>query len=279
MSLINGKAFTEGPILNNGVKMPWLGLGVFKTQDGEEVINAVKNAIAVGYRSIDTASYYNNEKGVGQAIRECGVPREELFITTKVWNSDQGYEKTLKAFEESRKKLGLEYIDLYLVHWAVPGKYRETWKALIHLYQEGVVKAIGVSNHQIHHLKQIIEDTGVVPAVNQVECHPLLTQKELLRFCQQEGIQLEAWSPLIRGNLNSEILLNLAEKYGKTPAQIILRWDIQNEIVTIPKSVRKERIIENSQIFDFQLSPEDMQIIDSMNENKRLGPHPDQVNF
>lgn len=279
MSLINGKAFTEGPILNNGVKMPWLGLGVFKTQDGEEVINAVKNAIAVGYRSIDTASYYNNERGVGQAIRECGVPREELFITTKVWNSDQGYEKTLKAFEESRKKLGLEYIDLYLVHWAVPDKYRETWKALIHLYQEGVVKAIGVSNHQIHHLKQIIEDTGVVPAVNQVECHPLLTQKELLRFCQQEGIQLEAWSPLIRGNLNSEILLNLADKYGKTPAQIILRWDIQNEIVTIPKSVRKERIIENSQIFDFQLSPEDMQKIDSMNENKRLGPHPDQVNF
>lgn len=208
-----------------------------------------------------------------------GSPREELFITTKVWNNDQGYDQTLKAFEESRKRLGLEYIDLYLVHWAVLDKYRETWKALIHLYQEGVVKAIGVSNHQIPHLKQIIEDTGVVPAVNQVECHPLLTQKELLTFCKQQGIQLEAWSPLIRGNLDNQVLLNLAAKYGKTPAQIVLRWDIQNQIVTIPKSVHKERIIENSLIFDFELSPEDMQEIDSLNENKRLGPDPDNVNF
>lgn len=279
MNQTNSNAFTEGPVLNNGVKMPWLGLGVFKTQDGEEVINAVKDAVAAGYRSIDTAAVYQNEKGVGQAIRECGIPRQELFITTKVWNSDQGYEATLQAFENSRKKLGLDYLDLYLVHWVVEGKYRETWKALIHLYQEGAVKAIGVSNHQIAHIKQIIEDTGVVPAVNQVECHPLLTQKELLKYCQQQGIQFEAWSPLIRGNLDNQILLNLADKYGKTPAQIVLRWDIQNKIVTIPKSVHKERIIENSQIFDFELNPEDMQEIDSMNENKRLGPDPDNVNF
>ena len=277
--MTNSNAFTEGPVLNNGVKMPWLGLGVFKTQDGEEVINAVKDAVAAGYRSIDTAAVYQNEKGVGQAIRECGIPRHELFITTKVWNSDQGYEATLQAFENSRKKLGLEYLDLYLVHWVVADKYRETWKALIHLYQEGAVKAIGVSNHQIAHIKQLIEDTGVVPAVNQVECHPLLTQKELLKYCQQQGIQFEAWSPLIRGNLDNQILLNLADKYGKTPAQIVLRWDIQNSIVTIPKSVHKERIIENSQIFDFELNPEDMQEIDSMNENKRLGPDPDNVNF
>ena len=279
MNQTNFNAFTEGPVLNNGVKMPWLGLGVFKTQDGEEVINAVKDAVAAGYRSIDTAAVYQNEKGVGQAIRECGIPRQELFITTKVWNSDQGYEATLQAFENSRKKLGLDYLDLYLVHWVVEGKYRETWKALIHLYQEGAVKAIGVSNHQIAHIKQLIEDTGVVPAVNQVECHPLLTQKELLKYCQQQGIQFEAWSPLIRGNLDNQILLNLADKYGKTPAQIVLRWDIQNKIVTIPKSVHKERIIENSQIFDFELNPEDMQEIDSMNENKRLGPDPDNVNF
>lgn len=279
MNQTNFNAFTEGPVLNNGVKMPWLGLGVFKTQDGEEVINAVKDAVAAGYRSIDTAAVYQNEKGVGQAIRECGIPRHELFITTKVWNSDQGYEATLQAFENSRKKLGLEYLDLYLVHWVVADKYRETWKALIHLYQEGAVKAIGVSNHQIAHIKQLIEDTGVVPAVNQVECHPLLTQKELLKYCQQQGIQFEAWSPLIRGNLDNQILLNLADKYGKTPAQIVLRWDIQNKIVTIPKSVHKERIIENSQIFDFELNPEDMQEIDSMNENKRLGPDPDNVNF
>lgn len=279
MEQINAKAFTDGPILNNGVKMPWLGLGVFKTPEGEEVINAVKNAIAAGYRSIDTAAFYNNEKGVGQAVRESGIPREELFITTKVWNNDQGYEQTLKAFEESRKKLGLEYIDLYLVHWAVLDKYRETWKALIHLYKEGAVRAIGVSNHQIEHIKQLIQDTGVVPAVNQVECHPLLTQKEMLQFCRQQGVQLEAWGPLIRGNLDNQVLLNLAAKYGKTPAQIVLRWDIQNEIVTIPKSVHKERIIENSQIFDFGLSPEDMQEIDSMNENRRTGPDPDKVNF
>lgn len=279
MEQINAKAFTDGPILNNGVKMPWLGLGVFKTPEGEEVINAVKNAIAAGYRSIDTAAFYNNEKGVGQAVRESGIPREELFITTKVWNNDQGYEQTLKAFEESRKKLGLEYIDLYLVHWAVLDKYRETWKALIHLYKEGTVRAIGVSNHQIEHIKQLIQDTGVVPAVNQVECHPLLTQKEMLQFCRQQGVQLEAWGPLIRGNLDNQVLLNLAAKYGKTPAQIVLRWDIQNEIVTIPKSVHKERIIENSQIFDFGLSPEDMQEIDSMNENRRTGPDPDKVNF
>lgn len=279
MNQTNSNAFTEGPVLNNGVKMPWLGLGVFKTQDGEEVINAVKDAVAAGYRSIDTAAVYQNEKGVGQAIRECGIPRHELFITTKVWNSDQGYEATLQAFENSRKKLGLDYLDLYLVHWAVEDKYRETWKALIHLYQEGAVKAIGVSNHQIAHIKQIIEDTGVVPAVNQVECHPLLTQKELLKYCQQQGIQFEAWSPLIRGNLDNQILLNLADKYGKTPAQIVLRWDIQNSIVTIPKSVHKNRIIENSQIFDFELNPEDMMEIDSMNENKRLGPDPDNVNF
>ena len=279
MNQTNSNAFTEGPILNNGVKMPWLGLGVFKTQDGEEVINAVKDAVAAGYRSIDTAAVYQNEKGVGQAIRECGIPRQELFITTKVWNSDQGYEATLQAFENSRKKLGLDYLDLYLVHWVVADKYRETWKALIHLYQEGAVKAIGVSNHQIAHIKQLIEDTGVVPAVNQVECHPLLTQKELLKFCRQQGIQFEAWSPLIRGNLDNQTLLNLAAKYGKTPAQIVLRWDIQNSIVTIPKSVHKNRIIENSQIFDFELNPEDMLEIDSMNENKRLGPDPDNVNF
>ncbi len=279
MNHISSSAFTGGPVLNNGVKMPWLGLGVYKTREGEEVINAVRYAVAAGYRSIDTAAFYQNERGVGQAVRECGIAREELFITTKVWNSDQGYESTLQAFEKSRRKLGVDYIDLYLVHWPVPGKYRETWKALVHLYREGVVRAIGVSNHQIAHIKQIVEDTGVVPAVNQVECHPLLTQKEILQFCRQQGIQMEAWSPLMRGNLNKPTLLNLAVKYDKTPAQIVLRWDIQNGIVTIPKSANKKRIIENSQIFDFELSPEDMLKIDGMNQNQRLGLDPDKVNF
>lgn len=191
--------FTGGPTLNDGVTMPWLGLGVWQAKDGDEVISAVKSAVEAGYRSIDTAAGYNNEEGVGQAIRECGVPREELFITTKVRNPDQGYESTLKAFETSRKKLGLEQVDLYLIHWPVAGKYKDTWKALIHLQKEGLVKSIGVSNFQIHHLQDIIEDSGVVPVVDQVEFHPLLTQRELLKYTQEHDIQLEAWSPLMQG--------------------------------------------------------------------------------
>lgn len=273
------EALTAGPTLNNGVNMPWIGLGVWKTKEGDEVIQAVKAAVAAGYRSIDTAAVYGNEQGVGQGIRECGVPREELFVTTKVWNSDQGYESTLQAFETSRQKLGLETLDLYLVHWAVPGKYKETWKALVHLYKEGHVRAIGVSNFQIHHLRDIIEDTGVVPAVNQVEYHPRLAQKDLLAFCKSQGIQLEAWSPLMQGRLDEPALTQLAAKYGKSPAQIVLRWDIQNGVVTIPKSVRAERIRENAAIFDFELSAEDMALIDALNKDERIGANPDNVTF
>lgn len=259
--------------------MPWLGLGVYKTKDGEEVIHAVKTAIELGYRSIDTAAGYNNEDGVGQAIRECGVARDELFITTKVRNPDQGYESTLKAFEVSRRKLGLDYIDLYLIHWPVAGKYRETWKALIHLQKEGLIKSIGVSNFQIHHLKEIIEDTGVVPVVNQVEFHPLLTQRELLKYANEQGIQLEAWSPLMQGNLDLPLLNELAEKYGKTPAQIVLRWDLQQGVITIPKSVNAHRIKENAGFFDFTLSDEDVKAIEDLNQDHRFGPDPDNFNF
>lgn len=273
------QAFTDGPTLNNGVTMPWLGLGVYKVRGGDEVVNAVTTAIAAGYRSIDTAAMYQNEEGVGQAIRECGVPRRELFVTTKVWNSDQGYESTLRAFETSRKSLGLEFIDLYLVHWAVPGKYRETWRALVHLHREGDARAIGMSNHQIPHLIEIIDDTGVVPAVDQIELHPLLTQKELLQFTREQGIQLEAWRPLMQGNLDHPVLARLAAKYGRTAAQIVLRWDIQNGVVVIPKSVHEHRIRENSQIFDFELSAADLAAIDSLNENRRFGPDPDHVSF
>jgi diketogulonate reductase-like aldo/keto reductase len=273
------QALKLGPVLNNGVTMPWLGLGVWKAQEGDEVIRAVKTAIAAGYRSIDTAAAYGNEQGVGQGIRESGVPRDELFVTTKVWNADQGYEKTLKAFEESRKKLGLERLDLYLVHWPVKGKYRETWKALVHLYNEGWVRAIGVSNFQIHHLRDIIEDTGVVPAVNQVEYHPLLAQRELHAFCREQGVQLEAWSPLMQGRLDQPVLKRLAEKHGKSPAQIVLRWDIQNGVVTIPKSVNEKRIRENADVFDFELSPEDMAAINGLNRDERIGPDPDNFNF
>lgn len=235
----------------------------------------MKYAIQNGYRSIDTAALYGNEEGVGQAIKDSGVAREELFITTKVWNSDQGYESTLTAFEESRKKLDLDYIDLYLVHWPVKGKYKETWKALEKLYKDGLVKSIGVSNFKINHLEDLLKDSEVVPVVNQVEFHPLLNQQDLLEFCKSKKIQLEAWSPLMQGNLDIPLLKELAEKYNKTNAQIVLRWDLQHEVITIPKSVHPKRIDENANIFDFELSNEDMQAIDSLNQNKRFGPDPD----
>jgi diketogulonate reductase-like aldo/keto reductase len=265
--------------LNNGVKMPWLGLGVYKTKDGEEVEQAIHYALKAGYRLIDTAAFYQNEAGVGRAIAKADVAREDLFVTTKVWNSDQGYESTLQAFETSRKKLGLEYVDLYLIHWPVKGKYKETWKALQKLYKEGFVRAIGVSNFQVHHLEDILQDSDVVPAVNQVEYHPLLTQKEVHNFCKAHNIQLEAWSPLMRGNLDNDVLKEISDKYGKTPAQIVIRWDLQNGVVTIPKSVRESRIIENANVFDFELNAEDMAKIDALNKNHRFGPDPDNFNF
>lgn len=268
----------ETTTLHNGVKLPWMGLGVFKVDDGEDVIQAVKAAIKNGYRSIDTASFYKNEEGVGQAIKESGVPREELFITTKLWNSDQGYENTLKAFEISLNKLGLDYLDLYLIHWPGKDKYKETWKAFEKLYKEGRVRAIGVSNFQIHHLEDLISSAEIKPMVNQVECHPHLTQKDLYSYCKKEGIQLEAWSPLKQGKLlNDSTLSEIAQKYNKSVAQIILRWDLQNGVVIIPKSIKEHRIMENANIFDFELALEDMQKIDGLNQDSRAGSHPDTM--
>lgn len=271
--------FTDGPELNDGLKMPWLGLGVWQVEDGEQVKGAVHAALEAGYRSIDTAAGYRNEEGVGQALKESGISRDQLFITTKVANSNQGYDSTLAAFEASRRKLGLDYLDLYLVHWPVKGKYRETWEALVHLQKEGFIKSIGVSNFQIHHLKDIIEDTGVVPAVNQVEFHPLLTQRELLAFCREQGVQLEAWSPLMQGNLDLPLLQELSAKYGKSPAQIVLRWDLQQGVITIPKSVHEKRIRENAAIFDFELEAGDVAALEALNRNHRFGPDPDNFNF
>lgn len=266
--------------LHNGVKMPWFGLGVFKVQEGSEVVESVKAALKNGYKSIDTAAVYKNEEGVGQGIKEAGVPREELFITTKVWNSDQGYESTLKAFETSMEKLGLDYLDLYLIHWPVAGKYKETWKALEKLYKDGRVRAIGVSNFHVHHLKDLMTDAEITPMVNQVEYHPHLAQTELLEFCKAEGIQMEAWSPLKQGELLSEpTIVEIAEKHKKSPAQVILRWDLQNEVVTIPKSIKEHRIIENADIFDFELSVDDMDRLNSLNKNERVGPDPDNFDF
>ncbi len=266
--------------LLNGVKMPWLGLGVFKAEEGQEVIDAVKAAIKAGYRSIDTASLYGNEEGVGQAIKESGIAREELFITTKVWNPDQGYESTLTAFDKSINKLGLEYIDLYLVHWPVKGKYKDTWRALEKLHSEGKIRSIGVSNFQIHHIEDLMLDAKVKPMVNQVELHPLLSQVELREYSRKEGIQIEAWAPLAQGQLlDNEVIKEIAEQHNKSVAQVIIRWDIQNEIVTIPKSIKEHRIIENADVFDFELSAEEMERINALNQNKRIGPDPDNFDF
>lgn len=274
------KSLASTTTLHNGIEMPWFGLGVFKVEEGQEVEASVKMAIHAGYKSIDTAAIYKNEEGVGKAIRESDVPREELFITTKVWNADQGYDSTLKAFDESMEKLGLEYLDLYLVHWPVKGKYVDTWKALEKLYKDGKVRAIGVSNFQIHHLQDILEVAEVKPMVNQVEYHPKLSQVELLNFCKENEIQLEAWSPLMQGQLlENEVLKEIAASHDKSVAQVILRWDLQNGVVTIPKSVKEHRIKENADIFDFELSGEEMQKIHGLNEDKRVGPDPDNFDF
>lgn len=274
------KNIQDTTTLHNGVKMPWFGLGVYQAKEGKEVINAVKWALEHGYRSIDTAAIYKNEEGVGMAIKQSGVPREEIFLTTKVWNRDQGYENTLKAFDESLKKLGTDYVDLYLIHWPGPKKelFIDTWRALEKLYKEGKTRAIGVCNFQIHHLEALLEASEIKPMVNQVEYHPHLTQEDLKAFCEKENIQLEAWSPLKRGQLFDEpVLKEIAAAHGKTVAQVILRWDLQNKVVTIPKSVHKERIIANADIFDFALTEEEMKAISALNQNDRCGPHPDTM--
>ncbi|MEC0369049.1 aldo/keto reductase [Paenibacillus chibensis] len=273
------KHITDCTILNNGVTMPWLGFGTYQAK-GNEVYEAVKVALAAGYRSIDTAAVYGNEQEVGKAIAESGIARNEIFVTTKVWNDDQGYDSTLRAFEESQKRLGLNVIDLYLIHWPGQDKFKDTWKAMERLYDEGSIRAIGVSNFHVHHLKELMKDSHVVPAVDQVELHPGLIQQELQDFCGAQGIQIEAWSPLMKGKLgDNSTLLGIAQKYGKTPAQIILRWDIQNKIVTIPKSVTPSRIRENADIFDFELSQDELKQIDALNGNKRVGTDPDKLIF
>lgn len=266
--------------LSDGHQMPQLGLGVYKVKEGEEVVESVKAAIAAGYRSIDTAALYGNEDGVGQAIRESGVPREELFITTKVWNSDQGYESTLAAFEASMNKLQLDYLDLYLIHWPVKGKYKETWRALEKLKEDGRIRSIGVSNFQIHHLKDLFEGAKERPVVNQVELHPLFNQQELRDFCKQENIVVEAWAPLAQGKLlDNEVLKTIGSKYGKSIAQVIIRWDLQNGIVTIPKSVKESRIKENADVFDFELTSDEMAQINALDGGQRIGADPDNFNF
>ena len=262
--------------LSNGVKMPYLGLGVYKAKNGSEVKSSIKNAFEAGYRLIDTAAFYENEEGVGEAVRNSGIPREEIFVTSKLWIDDQGADSTRKAFESSLGKLGLDYLDLYLIHWPVPDKYLETWKVFQELYKEGLVKAIGVSNCLQHHLKSIKNLGGVQPMVLQNEFHPKLLQQELVGYCKENNIQYQGWSPLMRGEiLENEVIMELARKYKKSEAQIVIRWDLQKEVATIPKSVHKDRIRENSRVFDFHLTDSDLQKIDILEDNTRTGAHPD----
>lgn len=256
--------------LHNGVAMPYLGLGVYLANNDQEVVDAIHWALDKGYRHIDTASIYKNEEGVGRAIKESTIPREDIFVVSKVWNADQGFESTLKAFEDSLNRLQLDYLDLYLIHWPVQGKYVDTWKALEKLYQEKKIRAIGVSNFMKHHLEDLMEHTTIVPMVNQMEFHPHLVQQDLVDFCEHHKIQYEAWSPMMQGKIfELSILDDFAKKYQKTVAQIVLRWNLQKGVITIPKSVKKERIESNADLFDFELSQEDVRRIDALDKNLR----------
>jgi diketogulonate reductase-like aldo/keto reductase len=261
--------------LNNGVEMPIFGLGTYQMQNGKETYQAVLYALQIGYRLIDTAKMYGNEKDVGESLRESGVPREEVFVTTKLWNSDHGYQSTIDACNRSLKTLGLSHLDLYLIHWPVGGLRNETWKAMESLLKAGKCRSIGVSNYMIWHLKELLENSSTTPAVNQVEFSPYLYQKDLLEFCRSHNIQLEAYSPLTKGHkLKDPKLMAIASKYSKTSAQILIRWALQYQVVVIPKSSRKERIRENSEVFDFSISADDMKVLDSFNQGLRTSWDP-----
>jgi len=256
--------------LNNGADIPLLGLGVYQSPPGKTTQDAVRHALKCGYRLVDTARIYGNEQDVGLAIRESGSPREEVFVTTKLWNSDHCYDSTIRACEESLRRLGLKSLDLYLIHWPVSGVRNESWRAMEKLLKDGKCRAIGVSNYTINHLSEMLASSNTIPAVNQVEFHPFLYQQELLEYCRGHGIQLEAYSPLTRGErLNHPKVVEIAKKHGRTPAQVLIRWAVQHSVVAIPKSVRNERILENSRVFDFTLSLSEMKALDSLNEDFR----------
>ena len=263
-------------MLANGIEIPQLGLGVYKMANPEETVEAITYAIKAGYRAVDTATVYENEKETGEAIRHSDVPRKDLFITSKVWNTDQGYDETLRAFEASLEKLGLDYLDLYLTHWPVKDSYVDTYRAIERLYDEKLIRATGVSNHHAHHLEKVLVKANTPPMVNQIEVHPRLTQEPLRRFCKEHNIAVTSWSPLARGGLLSEPMLqHIGNKYGKTAAQVIIRWHLQSDLIVIPKSVTPERIAENINVADFELTPSDKKDIDALNLNERSGSNPE----
>lgn len=266
--------------LANGVEMPRFGLGVYKMTEREETLLAIDKALKLGYRAIDTASLYGNEVEVGEAIRHSGVKREDIFVTTKVWNNDQGYDETLRAFEVSLKKLNMDYLDLYLTHWAVLETFEETYRAIERLYDEKLIRATGVSNHHEHHLQKLLAKANIAPMVNQVEVHPYLQQDALRAFCSEHGIAVTAWSPLGRGGvLDNPTIKEIGREIEKTAAQVVLRWHLQNDTLIIPKSVTPSRIEENAQIFDFELTLAQMDKIATLNRNERFGQDPDNFKF
>lgn len=277
------KSLNDRVKLNNGTEIPGLGLGVFQIPD-EETAEVVKNGIKNGYRLIDTAQIYGNEKGTGKGIKEglkeAGLKREDIFVTSKIWNDHLSYDEAKKAFETSLKDLQLDYLDLYLIHWPGDHAFKESWQALEDLYEEGKIKAIGVSNFQVSHLEELAEFSKVTPVMNQIELHPKLTQTEVRDYCKNLDIKIQAWSPLMQGQLlDNPTIVEIAKKHNKSAAQVILRWDVQQDILLVVKSVHEKRMIDNADIFDFELDDADMDALNGLNESLRSGPDPDQFDF
>jgi methylglyoxal/glyoxal reductase len=270
ISDING-TFT----LNNGVEMPYFGLGTWQASDGPEVKNSIHYALDAGYRLIDTAAFYKNERSVGEAIREHGIARDQVFVTTKLWTDEMDFDQALKAYDASLNRLGMDQVDLYLIHWPVTGKFKQAWKALEKIYSEGRVRAIGISNFLPVHLEQLLPEVEIMPAVNQMEFHPYLIQQDLIDLCTQNQIVYQAWSPIMQGRVfEIPLLKQIGRKYGKNQAQVVLRWDLQRGVATIPKSVNQARVDANANIFNFELTSDDMKAIDTLDCNQRFGYDP-----
>lgn len=267
--------------LNNGLRLPWLGLGVFQIKSDTKTESVVRTAIEQGYRAIDTAALYGNERGVGAAVRHCGLPREQLFVTTKVWNDAMRANRVEEAFEESMRRLGLDYLDLYLLHWPIKGHMLSSWRVLEKLHRAGRIRAIGVSNYMVPHLEELLAQAEVVPAVNQIEYHPYLQSPALVKFCREKGIQLQAWSPLMQAGalLQDRTVREIARRHRKSAAQVILRWDLQTGVATIPKSADATRIAENAEIFDFALSAAELEAMARLDRGQRCGADPFNFRF